>query len=135
MHSVTSFWAIEFWKNLSGIISFSSQLSIQIDQLSTDKLIEPDVLNYLFTSRMIALFHVLDALSDKHGIKRETILAFAQAENIFQVTLALEELPEPAQDYYHATLDLMNYMISGDQISDRTLGYFGQTNPPHQAGF
>ena len=84
---------------------------------------------------MIALFHVLDALSDKHVIKRETILAFAQAENIFQVTLALEELPEPAQDYYHATLDLMNYMISGDQISDRTLGYFGQTNSTHQAGF
>ena len=48
----------------------------------------------------------------------------AQAKGIFEDHFALDDLPEPAQNYYYATLDLMDSMILGNQVKGRTLGYF-----------
>jgi hypothetical protein len=40
----------------------------------------------------------MDALSTEYGIDKETVLKIADAKDIFEVNLALDGLPEPAQD-------------------------------------
>lgn len=84
--------------------------------------------NDFFKSKITVLFRILDALSDKHGIDKEKVLAIAQAGSIFENNLAMDQYPQPVQDYYHATLDLMDSMISGDQVKDATLSYFDLEN-------
>ena len=48
----------------------------------------------------------MGVLLGKRGIDKETVLKITHAEFIFEAKFAIDERPDPAQDYYYATLDL-----------------------------
>jgi len=128
MNDVTTYWTIEYWKNLCGVLSSFSQSRRKADQLSSNQLIELDDQNDFFKNKITALFRILDVLSDQHSIDKEKVLEIAQAGDIFESNLTIDDYPQPVQDYYHATYDLMDSMISGNQVKDATHNYFGLGN-------